>query len=185
MLRIVPYPKFHPQMWNFAISISAEANRVGTKQLPSMQKNLYIGYKFYKWTRKLWNEMDIWSSLRQWSLLCLLDGFLRPCVWSLCMGEEWEMKLSSCFPDSWIRFRQICWGEKQGQPVVINLGCILRTVYIGNGNVFNYALMWHTTTLAHFHYLALSFPQTNCTPTKGFRTSQLDEKSHIWKITVA
>lgn len=99
----------------------------------------------------------------------------------LCMGEKWEMELSSCFPDAWIRSRQMCWGGKWGHTVEIDVGCILRTVYIGNGNVFNCALMWHTTVLAHFYYLTLSFPQTNCTPTKGFQTSKLDEKSHIWK----
>lgn len=43
--------------------------------------NSYIGHKFYNWTRKLWNEMGIWSSLRQWAPLCLFAGFLRSYVW--------------------------------------------------------------------------------------------------------
>jgi len=51
------------------------------------------------------------------------------------------MELSSCFTDVWIRSKQTCWGGKQGHTVVVDLGCILRTVYIGSDNVFNCALL--------------------------------------------
>lgn len=30
------------------------------------------------------------------------------------MGEKGEMGLSSCFPDVWIRSKQMCWGGEQG-----------------------------------------------------------------------
>ena len=57
------------------------------------------------------------------------------------MGEKGEMELSSCFPDVWIRSKQMCWGGEQGRTVVVDLGYVLRTVYIGNDNVFNRGLM--------------------------------------------
>lgn len=57
------------------------------------------------------------------------------------MREKGEIELSSCFAEVWIRSEQMCWGGEQGHTAVVDLGCILRTVYIGNGNVFNCALM--------------------------------------------
>lgn len=50
------------------------------------------------------------------------------------------MELSICFPGVWIRYKQICWGGEQGHTVVVDLGCVLRTVCVANDNVFSCAL---------------------------------------------